>query len=83
MKIYCPCCKSDYTASVEKRKGNGILGPGYRTWVVHSECVCLDCGVKFVPKSILEDMRKNAIKPINEQEVQVSDTTGDAQRTEP
>lgn len=43
----CPACKSTDTKLVEKRKSNGILGPGYSSWVVDSYYSCKNCGVRF------------------------------------
>lgn len=46
----CPACESEDTYLHEKRENNGILGPGYSTWVVESYWVCDDCGIHFTPK---------------------------------
>jgi C4-type Zn-finger protein len=43
----CPVCKSDNTKLVERRKDNGILGPGYTSWVVDFYYSCQNCGVRF------------------------------------
>lgn len=46
----CPSCKSDDTFLYEKFENNGIIGPGYRSWVIESHWECNDCGIHFTPK---------------------------------
>ncbi len=43
----CPVCKSTDTFLYERRENNGILGPGYKTWVVESRWECNDCEAHF------------------------------------
>jgi hypothetical protein len=46
----CPACQSEDTYLREHRENNGILGPGFKTWVINSYWVCDDCGIHFTPK---------------------------------
>lgn len=43
----CPVCKSDNTNLVERRQNNGIIGHGFRSWVIDSFYNCRNCGVRF------------------------------------
>ena len=43
----CPSCNSNNVKVVEKRNNNGIIGPGYASWVVDSYFSCKDCGTRF------------------------------------
>jgi C4-type Zn-finger protein len=45
--ITCPSCKGHNVNKKETRRNNGIIGPGYRSWVVDSWYSCLDCGTRF------------------------------------
>jgi hypothetical protein len=47
----CPSCQSDNTYLSERRENNGIMGPGYSSWVVESHWECNDCGIHFTPKN--------------------------------
>lgn len=46
-KIPCPVCKSTNKHHHTKYKNNGIMGPGFASWLVDEYLVCLDCGVNF------------------------------------
>ena len=46
-KIKCPSCKSVSKQHVEKRKDNGIYGPGFSSWIVDEYYVCNKCGTMF------------------------------------
>lgn len=45
----CPACKSNETEPKELRSNNGILGPGYASWVDNQWMSCKRCGVRFDP----------------------------------
>lgn len=47
----CPACSSDDTYLYEKRENNGIIGPGFSSWVIESYWICDDCGIHFTPKT--------------------------------
>jgi len=57
-KIKCPSCKSTSKEHVQKRDDNGIIGPGYSSWLIDEYFVCNKCGTMF------KDMekRKNLIR---------------------
>jgi anaerobic selenocysteine-containing dehydrogenase len=46
-KIKCPSCKSTSKDHIEKRKDNGINGPGYSSWIVDEYFVCKKGGTMF------------------------------------
>lgn len=46
-EITCPSCKGVNLKKKEIRDDNGVLGPGYSSWVVDSYYSCLDCGTRF------------------------------------
>ena len=46
-KIKCPSCKSTSKEHIEKRNDNGIIGPGYSSWLVEEYFVCNKCGTMF------------------------------------
>lgn len=48
-KLCCPLCKSEDINKSERRENNGIIGPGYSSWVVSSNCICNNCGIMFQP----------------------------------
>lgn len=48
-KLRCPLCKSEDIHKDEKRSNNGIIGPGFSSWVIASNCVCRNCGIMFQP----------------------------------
>ncbi|GAB3937270.1 helix-turn-helix domain-containing protein [Larkinella terrae] len=50
--IKCPVCRSKDVALIELREGNGVLGPGFSSWVTDSYYSCHSCGVRFdkIPK---------------------------------
>ena len=43
----CPHCESKDTYLYERRENNGIVGPGFSSWVVDSYWVCNDCETLF------------------------------------
>ena len=49
-KPACPNCKSTNTELYELRADNGIMGPGYSSWVIESYRICNNCGSHFTPK---------------------------------
>ena len=51
--LKCPSCKSKNKKYFERRDSNGIIGPGYRSWIVDAYYVCQDCGTMF------KDLQKN------------------------
>jgi transposase-like protein len=54
-KIPCPVCKSTNKHHHTKYENNGIMGPGYSSWLVDEYLVCLQCGIHF------SDLRKNEL----------------------
>ncbi len=46
-KIKCPSCQSDKKDRFERREDNGIIGPGYSSWVVEAYWICTNCGTHF------------------------------------
>jgi len=46
-KIKCPSCKSTSKTYHEHRNDNGIIGPGYSSWVTDAYYVCNKCGTMF------------------------------------
>ena len=46
-KIKCPSCKSTSKEHIEKRENNGIIGPGYSSWIIDEYFVCKECGTMF------------------------------------
>lgn len=53
----CPVCKTaKYVSLIEKRKDNGIMGPGYSSWVIDKWYSCSNCGIRFDnPKNLKND----------------------------
>lgn len=47
--ITCPVCKSENTEDASTRDNNGVIGPGYMSWIVEEKRLCNDCGVYFKP----------------------------------
>jgi uncharacterized protein YbaR (Trm112 family) len=52
-KIKCPVCKSIEKAHYVKRKNNGIIGPGFNSWVKEEYLICQNCGIHY------SDLKKN------------------------
>jgi protein-arginine kinase activator protein McsA len=46
-KIKCPSCGSTSKDHVEHRDDNGIIGPGYSSWITNEYFVCRKCGTMF------------------------------------
>ena len=55
-KIKCPSCKSTSKNHIVKRNDNGIIGPGYSSWVIDEYFVCNKCGTMFKD---MENMKRN------------------------
>lgn len=49
--VPCPNCGYKYEKVQEQRKGNGVYGPGYRSWVVKSWRTCSKCNTTFDMKN--------------------------------
>lgn len=47
LKPNCPSCNGTNIIKKEIRDDNGIIGPGYESWVVDSWYSCKDCGTRF------------------------------------
>ena len=45
--IRCPSCQSNNKKHVVKRDSNGIIGPGYASWVTDEYFVCKECGTRY------------------------------------
>ena len=45
--IKCPSCKSDKKERFERRENNGIIGPGYSSWVIEAYWICKKCGTHY------------------------------------
>lgn len=54
--LKCPSCGSTSKDHVEHRDDNGIIGPGYASWVTNEYYVCKKCGTMF------KDLEKNKKK---------------------
>lgn len=46
-EISCPNCQSEEIEKKEFGNDNGIVGPGYKYYVILEFCVCKKCGVMF------------------------------------
>lgn len=46
-KIKCPVCKSTEKTHYVKTKNNGIIGPGFKSWVTEEYLICKKCGVYY------------------------------------
>jgi len=46
----CPSCDDTDTYLYERYENNGVIGPGYSSWVVESYWICNECGIHFNPK---------------------------------
>lgn len=46
-RIKCPSCKSDKKERFERRENNGIIGPGYSSWVIEAYWICKKCGTHY------------------------------------
>lgn len=46
-RIKCPSCKSDKKERFETQENNGIIGPGYSSWVVEAYWICKKCGSHY------------------------------------
>ncbi len=54
----CPCCKSTEIDIMQQTRNNGVMGPGFSSWVVAENFVCNDCGVLFVTPSNKKSKKK-------------------------
>ena len=45
--IKCPVCQSTKKENITKTANNGIIGPGYSSWVTEEYLVCGNCGVMY------------------------------------
>lgn len=56
----CPCCKSTDIDLIQQTKNNGVMGPGFSSWVVSENFACNDCGVLFItPKNKNKSKKKS------------------------
>ena len=46
-KIECPICKSTDKINHIKRDNNGIMGPGFNSWVTEEFLICKSCGIHY------------------------------------
>jgi len=46
-KLKCPSCKSTDKEHIIKSNSNGIIGPGYHSWLIDEYFVCNNCGIMF------------------------------------
>jgi hypothetical protein len=44
---YCPNCLSEDVVKKGTRKDNGIIGPGYFSWIEDTYYSCRKCGIRF------------------------------------
>jgi predicted Zn-ribbon and HTH transcriptional regulator len=56
--IKCPSCKSTSKDHIEKRDDNGIIGPGYSSWIVDEYFVCKKCGTMFKDMEKMKNQRR-------------------------
>lgn len=45
--IKCPSCKSTSKKHIVKTDSNGIIGPGYCSWIIEEYFVCKECGTMY------------------------------------
>lgn len=55
-KIKCPSCKSTLKDHIEKRNDNGIIGPGFTSYIIDEYFICTECGTMFKD---IEKMKRN------------------------
>jgi hypothetical protein len=46
--ISCPACKSKEKHFHNKYDSNGVYGSGYKSWLIESYIICMNCGVMYV-----------------------------------
>jgi C4-type Zn-finger protein len=52
-KIKCPACKSTKKQHYINRENNGIIGPGFNSWITEEYLICQNCGIHY------SDLNKN------------------------
>jgi hypothetical protein len=45
--MVCPNCNSKDIKKIERINDNGIIGPGYKQWVVDKYYSCNNCKLRF------------------------------------
>ena len=45
--IQCPLCKSTDKHHYIKRDSNGVMGPGFSSWITEEYLICKGCGVHY------------------------------------
>jgi C4-type Zn-finger protein len=56
-KIKCPSCKSTSKEHIQNCDNNGVIGPGYSSWVIDEYYVCNKCGIMFKDISKMKKRR--------------------------
>jgi transposase-like protein len=46
-EIKCPVCKSTDKIHYIKRNNNGIIGPGFSSWITEEYLICKSCGIHY------------------------------------
>ena len=46
-KIKCPVCKSTDKIVHIKSNNNGVMGPGFSSWITDEYLICKDCGIHY------------------------------------
>jgi transposase-like protein len=46
-KIKCPVCKSTDKILHIKSNNNGVMGPGFSSWITDEYLICKDCGIHY------------------------------------
>ncbi len=45
--IPCPACKSTDKHHYIKRDSNGVMGPGFSSWITEEYLICKSCGIHY------------------------------------
>jgi C4-type Zn-finger protein len=45
--IECPLCKSKDKTHYCRRDNNGVLGPGFASWILEEYFICKECGIHY------------------------------------
>ena len=46
-ELKCPLCYSTHKEHIIKSESNGIIGPGYSSWILDEYFVCKNCGIMY------------------------------------
>lgn len=68
----CPVCGSLSIKHIERRDNNGVLGPGYRSWIIESYNSCQECGVRF--DELNDEQKIDKQKAFNKWKLEIGNT---------